>query len=308
MRSARKFASSAGAAAVLASVLTIAPAAQQAPAFTAGTDVVVVDVLVSRNGAPFSGLTVDDFTVRDAGVPQKVTLAAIESMPVRLLLALDSSASVRGGALDQLKLAAKAAVNSLRPSDEVAVLSFAHNLALASSWTTNRTQASAAIDAVTARGATALADAAFGALGLAPRTGARTLVLMFTDGSDTASWLSPAQVLHAARRSESVVYGVTIGAATAPLPLAQLESWVSAEPSLFRGALLPLLARQSGGEMMRAVGMQDLGDTFVSIVSRFNQRYVLTYSPTGVPATGWHPLEVEVRGGGDVTSRRGYFR
>jgi VWFA-related protein len=295
-------------AAAIASLLTSVPAAQQTPAFTAGTDLVVVDVLVSRNGAPVTGLTADDFTVRDGGVPQKVTLAAVESMPVRLLLALDSSASVRGPALDQLKQAAKTAIGSLRPADEAGVLSFAHNLSQTSPWTANRDQVSQAIDTVTARGSTALADAAFSAIAMAPRAGTRTLVVVFTDGSDTASWLSPTQVLQAARRSESIVYGVTLAGNASEVPLDQLESWVTAEPTLYRSGLLPLLVRQTGGEMMRAAGMPTLGETFVAILSRFNQRYVLTYSPAGVPAAGWHPLEVAVRGGGDVIARRGYFR
>jgi VWFA-related protein len=285
-----------------------ASTAQQSPTFTAGTDVVVVDVLVSRNGAPVAGLTADDFTVRDGGVPQKIALLSVESTPVRLLLALDSSASVRGPALDLLKQAAKAAVGSLRPADEAAVFSFAHNLTQPSAWTANRAQIAQAIDGVTARGSTALADAAFGAIGVPPRAGTRTLVLIFTDGSDTASWLSPAQVLQAARRAEAVVYGVTIGGGDAPAPLDQLEKWTASEPSLYRGALLPLLARQSGGEMMRAPDMQTLAETFVTIVSRFNQRYMLAYSPAGGAAPGWHPLEVEVRGGGEITARRGYFR
>ena len=307
MRCAPKFASSVVVAGVLAGIAA-APSAQQMPAFSAATDTVVVDVLVTRNGAPVTGLTAADFTVRDAGVPQKVTLAAIDNMPVRLLLALDASASVRGEALGLLKQAATAAVQSLRPSDEAALLSFAHNLSMASEWTSNRDQIAQAIDTVTARGATALADAAFGALSVLPRTGARTLVLMFTDGNDTASWLSPDQVLQASRRTETIIYGVTMSGAGTTVPLDQLDTWAAAEPSLYRGALLPLLARQTGGEMMRTADMKALRDTFVAIVSRFNQRYVLTYSPTGVAGTGWHPLEVEVRGGGDVSARRGYLR
>jgi VWFA-related protein len=299
---------SAGSLAAALALAVAATAAQQAPAFTAATEAVVVDVLVTRAGAPVAGLTAADFTVRDAGVPQTVTLAAVDAMPVRLLLALDSSASVRGEALDFLKGAAKAAVDSLRPADEAALLSFAHNLALAGPWTSNRAELAASIDAVAARGSTALADAAFGAIGLAPRLGTRTLVLLFTDGSDTASWLAPDQVLQAARRSESVIYGVTVGAAAGPPAPEQLETWIASEPSLYRGALLPLLARQSGGEVVRAADMNALRETFVSIVARFNQRYVLTYSPAGVPAGGWHPIDVEVRGGGDVVARRGYVR
>ena len=46
---------------------------------------------------------------------------------------------------------------------------------------------------------------------------------------------------------------------------------------------------------------------FSNVVSRFNQRYLLSYVPTGVPATGWHPIEVHVKDKSlRVMARRGY--
>lgn len=50
-------------------------------------------------------------------------------------------------------------------------------------------------------------------------------------------------------------------------------------------------------------------DTFVEVVNEFRNRYVLTYSPRGVDAGGWHPLEVRLtRRAGKVTARKGYLR
>jgi hypothetical protein len=47
----------------------------------------------------------------------------------------------------------------------------------------------------------------------------------------------------------------------------------------------------------------------VSIFDEFRQRYLLTYTPEGVDADGWHDLDVRVkRRGADVTARPGYFR
>lgn len=299
--------------------------ARQQATFSGGTNVVMVDVQVLRSSAPVEGLTATDFTVRDSGVAQEVRLVGVDGLPVQLLLTLDTSASVRGPLLDHLKQAAKAAVASLRPADQAALLTFGHSVNLRASWTADRAQLDAAIDQVTAQGGTALTDAAFASLGLAAQPGARRLVLVFTDGDDTASWLSTADVLQMARRSESVVYGVTLStpghsgadiaewlasprAASAGSDPAAVEKWLLAEPGLYRGALLPMLARTSGGELLRSIETAALRDAFAAIVARFNRRYVLSYSPTGVPATGWHPIEVEVRGGGEVTARRGYTR
>ena len=301
----------------------LATASWPAARFSAGTDGVLVDVLVTRNGAAVEGLAASDFVVRDSGVAQAAQLVATASLPVGLLLALDASASVRGVPLDHLKAAAKAAVASLRPGDEAALLTFSHTVILRAGWTTSRETLATAIDSVAGQGLTALNDAAFAALAMAAKPGTRRLVIFFTDGDDTSSWTSAADLPQAARRSEAVVYNVTLdatghtGAAMAKLlegrpkpgdrTRADVEQWLAAEPRLYRAAVLSLLTLDTGGESFRATDTAKLSAMFVDIVSRFSRRYVLGYTPTGVPAAGWHPIEVDVKGGGDVTARRGYF-
>jgi VWFA-related protein len=298
--------------ALAVAVVSIGTAAQQTPPpkFTGGVEAVLVDVLVTRASKPVPDLKTADFVVLDSGVQQKADLVAVESLPISLLLALDASASVRGAALDQLKAAAKAAVGSLRPADEAALVTFAHNLSLGAPWTSDRARVTQAIDAVVAQGSTALSDAVYATLAMKGKAGTRTLVLLFTDGDDTASWLSGTNVLEAARRSDAVVYGVTLpkpaGAITAT---DDLDRMFRAEPRLYRSALVPVLARETGGELFRATDTKDLTTLFVDAVTRFNTRYVLSYAPTGVPATGWHPIEVKVSATGvDVRARRGYAR
>ena len=41
----------------------------------------------------------------------------------------------------------------------------------------------------------------------------------------------------------------------------------------------------------------------------FRQRYVVSFSPEGVPAAGWHPLQVRVKNRRvSVKARVGYFK
>ena len=302
---------------------TVVGAQQQAPQFRGGTDAILVDVFVARNGIAVDGLTAADFVVRDLGVVQTPELVATSSLPINLLLAFDTSASVRGAPLEHLKEAAKAAVASLRPGDEAALLTFSHNVLLRLGWTSSRENLSRAIDTVTGQGLTALNDAALSAMAMTPRPGTRRLILFFTDGDDTSSWITAADVMQLARRSDAIVYGVTLEAAGNTgaamtrmldgLPRgdrlrAEVERRVATDPSVYRSALLPLLAHETGGESLRAADSARLSAAFLDIVSRFSKRYVLAYTPTGVPATGWHQIEVEVKGGGDVSARRGYSR
>jgi len=292
----------------LAALVPGTSAQQQPPRFAAGTAVVSIDVLVTRDGKPVTNLTAADFDVRDSGAAQPVQLNGIESVPVALLLALDTSASVRGPALDQLKDAAKAAVSSLRAGDQAALLTFSQNVALRATWTDDKHKLQTAIDAATAQGSTSLTDAAFAAITLPPARLSRTLALIFTDGDDSSSWLNAATVVDAARRTDAVVYGVTLSAApSSGATLDERRAKLFEDPGLYRSSLLPLLAHETGGEAFARADTKDLRAAFLDVMARFNQRYVLTYAPPHAAGSGWHPVEVRMKDPAlTVTARRGY--
>jgi hypothetical protein len=68
------------------------------------------------------------------------------------------------------------------------------------------------------------------------------------------------------------------------------------------------LTRATGGRLLEIGRGSDPGPAFLEILREFRSRYLLTYTPTGVPAGGWHPLEVRVtRRGARVDTRPGYF-
>jgi len=100
--------------------LTVTAVAGQT--FRTGVDAVAVDVLVTRDGRPVTGLTADDFSVRDNDVPQRIDAVLLEDVPITLLLVLDTSGSVGGAPLVQLRAAAEAAVEALRPDDRVGLV------------------------------------------------------------------------------------------------------------------------------------------------------------------------------------------
>lgn len=69
------------------------------------------------------------------------------------------------------------------------------------------------------------------------------------------------------------------------------------------------LAEASGGKAFVAPSADHLRDAFAEVASEFRSRYVLTYTPDGVDAGGWHPIEVQLKGKrGRITARRGYSR
>jgi VWFA-related protein len=282
--------------------------------FRSGVDVVAVDVLVTRRGEPVIGLTGDDFILLDNDVPQRIDSVQIEEVPMTLLLVLDTSGSVGGAQLTQLRAAAEAASDALRPDDRVGLVTFSDKLRTVVEPPAPLSDLPEALRRVRAGGATALYDATFAALTLREQSVGRHLMLVFSDGDDTASWLDPRDVLNTARRSDVVVYGVNldrVGRESRVDRQSRISArrWFPDEPFLFRRQFLPLLVEDTGGSLFIAEDIGRLRDAFSQVVSEFRSRYLLTYSPTGVASEGWHELEVRVAGRGRrVQARRGYLR
>jgi hypothetical protein len=144
-----------------------------------------------------------------------------------------------------------------------------------------------ALDALTAEHETALIDAALSAVLLADADGGRNLLVVFSDGTDTASFMPEQAVLETARRSSGVVYGVASD---------------RDDPRFLRE-----LANVTGGRLIQLESSGDPGSVFIDILEEFRRRYLVTFTPTGVPAGGWHRLDVRVtRRGARVQARTGY--
>jgi VWFA-related protein len=266
-----------------------APAARQAPTFRAALEAVRLDVLVTERGRPIAGLGAADFDVRDSGVVQQVDLVSFQEVPLNVILAFDSSASVSGERLDHLRAAGRDLLGRLKADDRAALLTFSHVVSLREPPTTRLDRVRAALDRIQPSGSTALVDGTHAAMLLADADLGRSVVIVFSDGLDTASWLTPPAVTEVARRSEAVVYGVTVKGPGRP-------------------EFLEDLGNVTGGSVLEVESTRDLPAAFVRILDEFRQRYLLSYSPAGVPREGWHPLEVRVKQRrAIVRTRAGYY-
>ncbi len=265
------------------------PLEAQRATFSAKTEAVRVDVLVTDNGRPVLGLKPTDFELLDNGVAQQIDHASFEQIPLNVILTLDMSDSVAGARLDHLRAAGRAFLTALKKEEQAALITFSHVVALGSNLTNDFERVRAVLEAAEPSGGTGLVDASFASIMLAESDVGRSLVLVFSDGLDTASWLLPKSVLDVARRSDAVVYGVTAG-------------------RLRRGDFLRDLSELTGGQLYEVESTADLGPIFVGVLEEFRHRYLLSYSPRGVSTDGWHRLEVRVkRRGVTVKARPGYL-
>jgi tight adherence protein B len=287
--------------AALAPLCAIAIARQQ-PTFRIGVDLVTVDVSVTRNVEPVSGLKAENFAVFDNGVKQKLERVIQEQVPLEAFLVLDMSGSVAGAELEQLKAAAGAFVSGLTPQDKVALVTFSQQATIAQALTADFDAFARALAAVQAGGNTAIYDATHLAITLRKPGDTRGVAVVFTDGMDNASTMSAKAVVDAAERSDLVVYGVTVSPARG-VPAFGL-------PDLrgqFQVGFLRSLADTTGGRVFNAAWGPRLKDVFGLILDDIRARYLLTYYPDKV-AAGWHKLQVKLNGvKGDVLARRGYY-
>ncbi len=258
----------------------------QQPSFSAKVDAVRVDVDVRRNNAPVSGLSADDFEVLDDGVRQTVELVSATAVPISVVLALDTSASLDAKERVHLTAAGTRVIDALKTPETAAFLTFSERIAIRSLFTADTAALRTLVALPTIAGDTALYDAAHAAMLIATAAPGRPIVILFSDGDDTASFLTGATVLETAQRTGVVVCVVMIGG---------------------EGTLLQQLAGSTGGVLVKETSLDRVGARFTEILASFRRRYLISFTPSGVQKAGWHKLSVKVRGGGDVRARLGYW-
>jgi VWFA-related protein len=281
--------------------------------FRSGVDAVRVDVLVTDGRQPVGGLTSADFELRDNGVTQTIDDLQVGEVPFSMMLALDVSGSMEGTPLDHLRDGARAALEALQPDDRAALMAFNHVIAPPTAWTSDRQGLTSALAALQAIGGTSLFDATLAAIVQRdPEPGRRNLLIVFSDGRDTSSWLPEFAALDLATRADIVVYAVTLDSGPRVVqPDLHRRSGIRLTPeqTIASGAdFLAELAERTGGSRVTS-SLTGLRRTFAKIVNDFRSRYVLTYTPRNVSATGWHRIDVTLTSRkGTVTARRGYER
>ena len=274
---------------LLASLLVSAGAVArtQDVTFSSTVEAVRVDVLVTDNGQPVRGLGPNDFEIRDNGVLQQVDLVSFEQIPLNVILALDMSDSVAGDRLDRLRAAGITILGGLTPADQAALITFSQTVRLGAALTSDVSRVRLALARTSGEGSTSLIDGTFAGIQVGESDAGRALMIVFSDGLDTASWLSAEKVLDAAKRSDVVAYAVAVRSPATPEFLRDLTSLTA-------------------GRLFEVEKTDKLDAIFTGILQEFRQRYLVSYAPRGVARDGWHKLDVRVKHSGTVKARPGY--
>ena len=225
--------------------------AQEAPPrFSAGVTLVPITAVVrdSRNRI-VRDLGRDDFHVLEQGVPRPIVdFRAQDDAPISVAFLFDTSGSMPVASnLEKGRGFVERFLSQVRPTtDEIALFTFDKILRQEIPFTTDRNRIRVALDRVKAWGLTSLYDAIAGtAREVAARPSGPRAVVVITDGDDTSSTLTPAEVSGLASAIDVPVYVVAVvspldhpGNTAAVVPdqadgaLSNLAYWTGGEPAV----------------------------------------------------------------------------
>jgi len=275
-------------------------------AFRVGIEIVSVNVTVTSSDQRFVGdLTPDDFIVLENGVPQPLRHFAKSGIPLSMALLIDTSASM-ADVLPLVQDAASGFVRQFTGGDVASIIDFETRVEIGQALTADSDALERAIRGTRTGGGTSLynaLDVALRELGepIRETTGPprRRVIIVLSDGADTSSAVTYDQVLDRAVRSETIIYGISLGAGQrsgAPLEGDSGE------------LILRRLARQTGGRAFFTDEAKDLARFYGQIRDELANQYSLGYEPTGSADGKWRRLEVRVRRpGATARTRAGYF-
>jgi Ca-activated chloride channel family protein len=201
-------------------LLTIAPVAraqdpQNEDVIRIRTDLIAVAVAVTDSrGSRITGLQQDDFALTDDGHSARIEYFASGTARVALAFLLDNSGSLREQ-LSRQRDAAVALFSRFGPGSNVAVIRFGQNAITVAPFTNETEKARTAFDVpVNLSERTAIFDAAITAVQAYPARSdsrnERRIVILLSDGLDTASRATARQVIEAAKRANVSFYVIQL--------------------------------------------------------------------------------------------------
>lgn len=300
-------------AAVLTAAIGLQPATAtvavaQTPSFRAAVDVVSVTAVVrDSRGRPVNNLGREDFQVYERGrLRQIVQFKSSDQGPISLGILFDVSGSMRGATQMQAgQRAVEHILSWVNPSqDEVGLFSFDAELRKEVDFTTDLAKVKTAVNSLTAVGQTSLYDAINKtAAALGDRPSPRRAVIVITDGIDTSSKLTPAQVSGMASAIDVPVYVIAV---LSPLDHPGQDHAVVGADSSPVATHLSNLSYWTGGTLFMVSAPAHASQAARDLITELRHQYLIAFEAAREP--GWYELDVRTRRRElTVRARSGYF-
>ena len=258
----------------------------QQATFKAGTSIVPVLTTVTDNqGRLVPNLEQEEFTVLDNGKPQPITLFQNETQPFTVVVMLDFSFSMTTH-LDLLKQATEQFILRMLPADKGQVGAFSDKIQFSGEFTNDRDDLVAALKDLQFGNPTRLYDAIDASIDMLKSVEGRKIVLVFTDGDDTASRRGMGDVLDKARATETMIYAIGLESEF-PIAPGRMQR---TRPD--RG--LRKLADETGGGYFELKKTTELAPTFTRVAQELHSLYTIGFQPTALDNKE-HRLDVKMK-------------
>jgi Ca-activated chloride channel family protein len=280
----------------MALVLAAPLAAQKIKVSTESVPVYVTVTDAEKRLVP--DLTLADFEILDNLKPQTINVFENKPTPITTTVMIDTSGSMTT-ALDFVKEGAEQFLLRLLPDDKAQVGEFNDKIRFhPGNFIDDRDRLVYLLKHELDFGyPTRLYDAIDESLNRLEPMDGRKVVLVFTDGDDTASKVGLGKVMDRARAKDVMVYAVGL-----VNDYFNGQQRVRSQPD--RG--LKKLAEDTGGGYFELKRTADLGDTFTRVAQELHSQYVLGFSPEALDGK-IHKLEVRVKKAGmNARARKTY--
>jgi Ca-activated chloride channel homolog len=269
----------------------------QEPTFRSSTRIVpVVTTVFDMQGRLVPMLERDEFTILDNGRPQDITFFQNDVQPFTVVVMMDYSASMTAN-LDRLAAAAEQFVLRMLPQDKGQVGAFSDKIQFSGTFTSDRDDLIFALKDLQFGNPTRLYDAINESLAMLRGVEGRKVVLVFTDGDDTASRVGVGDVLDRARDEEAMIYAIGLES-----EFFNGQRMVRTRPD--RG--LRRLAEETGGGYFELKKTDELAPTFTRVAQELHSQYTLGFTPATLDGKE-HKLVVRMRQPGmTARARRTY--
>ena len=283
---------------LLAGTAVLATSIQDQPIFKSSVRTVpIYATVVDGSGRLVPDLERGDFTILDNGKPAELSLFSNQSQPFSAVVMLDTSASMTAN-LKLLNRAAEQFLMRLLPVDRAQVGAFNDKIQLSGTFTNDRDELIGALNDLYFGNPTRLNDGIAAGLDALKGIEGRRVVLVFTDGEDTASRTSFKTVLERARDEEVMVYSIGL------------------ESEFFNGMRvvktrpsrdLRRISDETGGGYFELLKTVDLAPTFSRVAQELRSQYLIGVAPVALDGKV-HKLDVKVnRPGMIVRARKSYL-
>ena len=271
----------------------------QQATFKAGTSIVpVLTTVTDTQGRLVPNLEQEEFTILDNGKPQTITLFQNETQPFTVVVMLDFSFSMNNN-LNLLKAATEQFILRMLPTDKGQVGAFSDKIQFSGEFTNDRDDLVAALKDLQFGNPTRLYDAIDASIDVLKDVEGRKIVLVFTDGDDTASRRGMGDVLDKARATETMIYAIG------------LESEFAIGPGRMQRTRpdrgLRKLADETGGGYFELKKTTELAPTFTRVAQELHSLYTIGFQPIALDNKE-HRLDVKMKQPGQAgRARKSYI-